>query len=190
MMELSGMVVSLMSENSAMVAYLQNSGGTQSESLSDLVGNILQLYEGNSVHAEITQCSGGCPQSQVCGVRVDSTSSTVQAGLPGLECAADGFVFICVKSLVTSVYVSPARPGSLERGHFCLSMGELGSRLLAELVNYMAFQRKFVTLKVIQHAHEDIYEEDMHLVRVKANEVKAVVMSAFFKKIQSIPAVL
>ncbi|MPC42471.1 hypothetical protein E2C01_036093 [Portunus trituberculatus] len=43
--------------------------------------------------------------------------------------------------------------------------------------------------QVIQHAHEDVYE-DMHLVQVKAHEVKAVATSVSFKKIQSIPAIL
>ena len=39
--ELSGSVVSLMSDNSTVVAYLRNSGGTRSESLSDLAGEVL-----------------------------------------------------------------------------------------------------------------------------------------------------
>ncbi|MPC45667.1 hypothetical protein E2C01_039373 [Portunus trituberculatus] len=44
--------------------------------------------------------------------------------------------------------------------------------------------------QVIQCACEDVSEEDMRLVWVKAHEVRAVATSAFFKKIQSIPAVL
>ncbi|MPC17599.1 hypothetical protein E2C01_010462 [Portunus trituberculatus] len=43
---------------------------------------------------------------------------------------------------------------------------------------------------VIQCAHEDVSEEDMRLVRVKAHEVRAMATSALFKKIRNIPAVL
>ncbi|MPC61371.1 hypothetical protein E2C01_055442 [Portunus trituberculatus] len=44
--------------------------------------------------------------------------------------------------------------------------------------------------QVIQRSYEDVSEEDMHLVQVKAHEVRAVAMSALFKKILSIPAIL
>ena len=43
---------------------------------------------------------------------------------------------------------------------------------------------------VIQCAPRDISERDMRLVWVKAYEVRAVAMSALFRKIWSIPAVL
>ncbi|MPC55824.1 hypothetical protein E2C01_049769 [Portunus trituberculatus] len=44
--------------------------------------------------------------------------------------------------------------------------------------------------QVIQRAHGDVSEEDMCLVWVKVHGVRAVVTSALFKKIQSIPAIL
>ncbi|MPC48941.1 hypothetical protein E2C01_042728 [Portunus trituberculatus] len=43
--------------------------------------------------------------------------------------------------------------------------------------------------QVIQRAHVDVSEEDTHLVRVKAHDVRAVATSAWFKKIRSIPAI-
>ncbi|MPC66343.1 hypothetical protein E2C01_060492 [Portunus trituberculatus] len=44
--------------------------------------------------------------------------------------------------------------------------------------------------QVIQHAHEDVSEQDMRLVQVKGHEVRVVATSALFKKIRSIPAIL
>ena len=47
--ELAGSVVSVMSDNSTVVAYLRNSGGTHSESLSTLAGEVLRWCESLSI---------------------------------------------------------------------------------------------------------------------------------------------
>ncbi|MPD02448.1 hypothetical protein E2C01_098032 [Portunus trituberculatus] len=44
--------------------------------------------------------------------------------------------------------------------------------------------------QVIQRVHVDVSEKDIHLVWVKAHEVRAVATSALFRKIQSIPAII
>lgn len=86
------------------------------------------------VCARTAQLCDRCPQSHVCGVRMDLTSSYVQAGLPGVGCTAGVSVCNSLTSPVTSACVSPAGPECLETGHVCLPLGGLRSVHLSPLL--------------------------------------------------------